>query len=519
MGVATEGRRRAAETLAELYLDATHARDTAELFVDESERLGGSDARERSLAVAAWLDTVSRPGDVVAFLCGASARHAAAWFGVCLAGRQACTLHPRDTPPKIAAVLNWLEAKVLVIEDAQATLAREVLAHTGTALRVLSLQTGVAAELRLDQLVAPLALPALPSPDSPAAIILSSGTTGTPKGVVHTQRTLLATSQGGAYTYGPLHAHTRALLVMQPSFAAWAIISIPVIGNGGAVVYGRHFTPEGFLATCAAERITLAPLVPSMWRRVLAAGPELYDLGALELTSISGEAPRSSDIGGILERVCARISFVYTASETFTGSAVMGDPAEMMAKGKTGFVGRPIPGAAMRVIDPEGGFSDECAAGVEGEVVIAGPSLAIGYFRDPELTAKRFQNGWWRSGDRGVIDADGDLKLTGRWDNVINSGGIKIAAEEIEAALLRHGAVAQCAVVGQPDPEFGQRIEAYIVVATTMPKPKPEALEAWLRRDCQLPGFKVPKAFHFLSELPTGPTGKLLRRGLLRPTA
>jgi len=507
------------ETLAELYLNATHTRGAAELFVDDNERLSGNAVRELSLATAAWLDTVSQPGDVVAFLCRASARHAATWFGVCIADRQACTIHSRDTAPKIAEILKWLAVKVLVIDDELAPLAHEVLAHTGTSLKVLSLETGAGADLRIADLAAPVAPPALPIPDSPAAIILSSGTTGTPKGVVHTQRTLLATSRGGVYTFGPIHVHTRALLFMQPSFAAWAIIVIPVIGNGGAVVFGRHFTPERFLAACAAERITLAPLVPSMWRSVLAAGPENYKLAALELASMSGEAPRSTDINQVLERVCPRISFVYTASETFTGSAVMCDPVKMMAKGKTGFVGRPIPGAAMRVIDPEGGFSDDCATGVEGEVALSGPSLAIGYFRDPELTAKRFQNGWWRSGDVGVIDADGDLMLTGRCDNVINSGGIKIAAEEIEAALLLHEAVAQCAVVGQPDPAFGQRVEAYVVVATAMPEPTPETLAAWLRHDRQLPGFKVPKAFHFLNELPTGFTGKLYRRALLRPTS
>ncbi len=102
--------------------------------------------------------------------------------------------------------------------------------------------------------------------------------------------------------------------------------------------------------------------------------------------------------------------------------------------------------------------------------------------------------------------------MSGRIDNVINTGGIKVSGEEIEHALLSHPSIAQCAVIGQPDPQTGQRIEAFVVARGA--QPEVEDIDRFLRRERHLAGFKVPKAFHFVDALPTGPTGKLFRRAL-----
>jgi len=115
-------------------------------------------------------------------------------------------------------------------------------------------------------------------------------------------------------------------------------------------------------------------------------------------------------------------------------------------------------------------------------------------------------------GDLGRLDTDNYLWVSGRIDNVINSGGIKVSGEEIEHALLSHPSVAQCAVVGQPDPRLGQRIEAYLVARGAAPDAG--ELDRFLRQQRHLAGYKIPKAFHWLDAMPTGPTGKLFRRAL-----
>ena len=287
---------------------------------------------------------------------------------------------------------------------------------------------------------------------------------------------------------------------------------LPYVAGKAKVCFGKLFTPAAFLQSCERERITLAPLVPTMWRMVFEASPEKYDLSALTLVSISGEAPAPSDVRQLYDKFCKNICCVYLSGEAFTASGVMATTRDLMERGKIGSSGRPVVGGDVRILVPGGSFDDEAADGETGEIAISGPSLSIGYWKDAELTAQKFRDGWWRSGDLGRLDADNYLWVSGRIDNVINSGGIKVSGEEIEHALLSHPKIAQCAVVGQPDQALGQRIEAYLVARGT--PPGSDELSRFLRQERHLAGFKIPKAFHWIDEMPTGPTGKLFRRAL-----
>jgi acyl-coenzyme A synthetase/AMP-(fatty) acid ligase len=329
---------------------------------------------------------------------------------------------------------------------------------------------------------------------------------------MHTQKTMLEAAKGGQVVMGPITPDSATLLYMQPSFAAWPIIVLQFVAAKAKVCFGKAFNPAAFLEACQRERITKAPLVPTMWRMVFEAGPENYDLSALTLVSISGEAPAPSDVRQLYDRICRNICSVYLSGEAFTASGVMANTRDLLERGKTASSGRPVVGGDVRILVPGGSFDDEATNGETGEIAISGPSLAIGYWKDPELTAEKFRDGWWRSGDLGRLDADNYLWVSGRIDNVINTGGIKVSGEEIEHALLSHPAVAQCAVVGQPDHQLGQRIEAYLVARGA--RPQPEEINQFLRQQCHLAGFKVPKAFHWIDAMPTGPTGKLFRRAL-----
>jgi acyl-coenzyme A synthetase/AMP-(fatty) acid ligase len=505
------------ETLSDLFIRSAQWRGRDELFVDDTDRITGADALDQSLGIAqGFAGLGAAQGEVIAYLCRSSARHAVTWFAAPLSGRVACSLHVRETPERLGRALEWLDAKILVHDEDLELEAIAAVAASGRTIRRVSLGARGSAAADYRDIVAvtpPFDVAAnRPKPSDIAAIVFSSGTTGKPKGIMHTQKTLLEAAKGGQVVMGPITSDSATLLYMQPSFAAWPIIVLPFVAAKAKVCFGKAFTPAAFLESCQRERITKAPLVPTMWRMVFEAKPENHDLSALTLVSISGEAPAPSDVRQLYDRICRNICCVYLSGEAFTASGVMANTRDLMERGKIGSSGRPVVGGDVRILVPGGSFDDEAPNGETGEIAISGPSLAIGYWKDPELTRQKFRDGWWRSGDLGRLDADHYLWVSGRIDNVINTGGIKVSGEEIEHALLSHPAVAQCAVVGQPDARLGQRIEAYLVARGA--PPEAEEISQFLRQQRHLAGFKVPKAFHWIDEMPTGPTGKLFRRAL-----
>lgn len=499
------------KTLNDIFRRSCEWRGDDAMFVDDQDQISGVEASVAAMRMGACFRSLGAgPGAVVAFLSTCSARHAVSWFGAVQGGQVACNLHMRETPQRLGETLRWLDARVLVHDESQAELARSAVDAAGIACALVSLEAGWADAVARTEARQDAAHVAQPS--DVAAIILSSGSTGRPKGVVHTQASLLEACKGGQYALSVPTRSDTGLLYMQPSFAGWSIIALPLVAAGSKVVFGERFTPASFLDTVEKEQISIAPLVPTMWRMVFGEDLEGRDLGSLRLVTIAGEPPAASDIAQLHERVCERIASFYLSAEGHMGSGVIAFTEDLFRPGKAACAGSPAPRVEVRIIDPSGSFDDVLPPEHEGEIAIAGPSVALGYWRDPDLTAARFQNGWWRSGDLGRIDADGDLWVAGRIDNVINTGGIKVSGEEIERALLSHKGVAQCAVAGVPDERFGRRIEAWIVARD--PHLDGEQLGAFCRGAAELSSVKVPKAFHFVPALPTGPTGKLLRRAL-----
>jgi acyl-CoA synthetase (AMP-forming)/AMP-acid ligase II len=171
------------------------------------------------------------------------------------------------------------------------------------------------------------------------------------------------------------------------------------------------------------------------------------------------------------------------------------------------------PGSVGRGANVDVAVMDEAGTllppGTPGEVVVRGPNVTGGYHNNPEANAAAFTNGWFRTGDRGVLDADGYLTLIGRIKELINRGGEKISPLEVDAALLAHPAVAEAAAFGVPDAKYGEEVHAAVVL-------RGAATEDELRAHClgRLADFKVPKVFRLVKELPKGPTGKVQRRHL-----
>lgn len=453
---------------------------------------------------------------MIAFLCGSSVRHAVAFFAAQWLGAIPSALHVRDTAERLVSTVQWLDARVLVYDSAFADVAAQVRAARDGATALISFETvpdGLADRCWHDLMSSAPAPMADVAPDDPAVVILSSGTTGAPKGVVHLHRTLHAASRACHAIYGATEPSDSTLVCMAPSFAAWVIICLPHLAVRARIHFDRSFDPVRFLETLARERINMAPLVPTMWRMVMAAGPEDYNLSALRCAMFSGEPGSPDLVAAMAARICGHVRTAYMSSEVASGSAVAAGPATLIEAGKPSSTGKPIPGADIRIADPDGSLEDEVPDGTLGEIWVTSPSVASRYWKDDALTGQRLVGGWWRSGDLGYLDADGDLFVVGRTDNVINTGGIKVHAEEIEAAVSQHPAVEMAGVVGAPDPTWGQRIEAHVVVADASVT-ELDILE-FLEAAKLLPRNKLPKRIVLRDALPTGPTGKLYRRRLL----
>jgi acyl-coenzyme A synthetase/AMP-(fatty) acid ligase len=507
-------------TISDLYVRSCQSKGREIIFADDGgNALSGDRALDISLRFAGALNSLGaqQPGDVVAFLCLGSATHAVAWFGTVVGGRVACNLHIRgETVERIAEALDWVGAKVLVHDPDLSKIATEAIKATGRSIVRVALSGGspdtnsfyslVSQQQAIDYAAN------RPAPDVLGAIALSSGSTGKPKGVMHSQYSLLESSKAGQNVLECVSPNDCLLVVMNPSFVAWQLFVLAGLGGKAKTFLLRRFEAETVLELIEQELITVLPLIPTMWRMLMDSSPDDCDLTSLRLASVGGESPSAALVERLRSVICDRIVGTYMASESGTASTIVVRTEDIIVHNKAGSTGLPTLGADMKIIDPDGDIDDEMSVGETGEIAVSSPSLAMGYWREPDLTSKKFVRGWWRSGDLGHIDTDGYLWVDGRVDNVINTGGIKVHAEEVEAALGRHPQVQHCAVVGRADSKFGQRIEAFIIAGD--PAPTAETLDRFLKEEQKLSGHKVPKVFNFVSELPIGSTGKVNRRAL-----
>ncbi|MBX9844745.1 MAG: acyl--CoA ligase [Xanthobacteraceae bacterium] len=483
------------------------------LLCEGELRLTGAETCAR---IGTMRDALARQGighgSTVALLGASSVALAITLFAAAELGAICCFIHAYEREDHNAAVLRHIEARLLIAgpQDIYRSKGARIAESAGVAVGIVradatAIDFGPAS---------PAAAPAprrSATPDDAAMLLLSSGTTGKPKAILHTHRSLLATATSGPAIYGRCSERDSVAVGMQPSFAAWVFTMLPFFAARARICFAEWTGAEDYLALLAREKITVAALVPTVWRMVVAAEPKQYDLSALQVAFFSGE-PGSPRLIDALAAVAPEVRTAYLASEIGCACGIAGGLDILAQPGKAASVGRPVPNADLRVVDPESDTLRDVAAGEIGEIAIRGASLARGYWKQDELTAARFVGGWWRSGDLGLTDADGCVFFKGRIDNRINSGGIKIHAEEVEAALLTHPDIATAAVVGEPDAQWGERVVAHVVsrnVSLTA-----AAIGEFCATAGLLSGPKIPKAIYFHDRLPTGPTNKLYRQAL-----
>jgi acyl-CoA synthetase (AMP-forming)/AMP-acid ligase II len=354
-----------------------------------------------------------------------------------------------------------------------------------------------------------------PDGDRIAAVIYTSGTTAEPKPAVLRHRHLLAYLLN-TVEFGSADPGDAALVAVPPYHVAGLANLLSNLYAGRRVVYLPAFDPGDWLATVRRERVTHAMLVPTMLARIVAL-VHGDDAGTPTLRSIAyGGAPTPRPVLERALRVFGTTGFVnaYGLTETASSVAVLG-PAEHRAaaaatdpavRARLGSVGRALPGIEIQVRSAAG---TPLPAGETGLVHVRGEQVAGEYGAASTLDA----DGWFATRDRGRLDADGYLFLAGRADDTIIRGGENIAPAEVEDVLLAHPGVAEAAVVGVPDAEWGQRLVAVVVGSVAGPAADAEEIRDWVRQ--RLRSARTPDTVLFRTELPRTETGKLLRRALL----
>ena len=351
------------------------------------------------------------------------------------------------------------------------------------------------------------------TPETPALIVYTSGTTGPPKGAVIPRRaiatTLDALADAWQWTGDDVLVHGL------PLFHVHGLI-LGILGplrRGGSVRHLGRFETAGVTRELS-EGATMLFGVPTMYHRIaetLPDDPALAKALARARLLVSGSAALPvHDHERIAQATGRRVIERYGMTETLMNTSVRAD-----SEPRAGTVGVPLPGVELRLTEEDGTTAVEAYDGeTVGEIQVRGPNLFTEYLNRPEATAAAFtEDGWFRTGDMAVRDPDGYVRIVGRKaTDLIKSGGYKIGAGEIENALLEHPGVREAAVTGEPDADLGERIVAWIVPADPQSPPTVDELADHVAR--RLAPHKRPRVVHHLDALPRNDMGKIMKRAL-----
>ncbi|MEQ6900929.1 class I adenylate-forming enzyme family protein [Nocardioides sp. YIM 152588] len=451
-----------------------------------------------------------RPGDRVAINAANSAEWILTFWATVSLGAICVAFNAWWSPAEVAYGLEHSEPTLLVVDAKRAAAL-----PAGVGVPVLTTEGDIP---RLAAAVPDAALPEVAvAEDDPAVIIYTSGTSGRPKGAVHSHRNVLAVveyhrmNDAMAAAFGdPTDPRDKTYLMVMPLFHVGSLhnLVVPRLATGSKVViHEGGFDVDRLLALVEQERVTHWAVVPTMARRLL-EHPDLgrYDTSSLVAFSLAS-APSTPEFHAKLRAglpFAAGLANSYGLTESSTAVAVA-TPMDLAEKPDT--LGRPIIGVQVEIRDASGA---PVPNGTEGEICVRSTYAMVGYWNDPAATAGAIREGrWLHTGDIGMLDEQGRVSLSTRRSDLIIRGGENVYPAEVEGVLIEHPAVAEAMVLGVPDEDLGQ-----VVAAVVVPRPgaslAEDELAAYVAE--RLAYFKVPSRWRFQAEpLPRNATGKVKR--------
>lgn len=470
--------------------------------VDGDARLTYGELWEQALRCAGALRASGvKPGDRVALLLPNSAEFLLAYYGALAAGATVVPVHALLVADEVAYVLRHSGSVALIGSGPLWPVAEEAAAAAG----VRALRGAPDGE--------PLLAPEPVGPEDTAVILYTSGTTGRPKGARLTHLNIVLNAS----------VITQDLLDLRPDDVVLGCLPLfhsygqtcamnATLRAGATLVLMARFTGAGAVRAMAEERVSIFMGVPTMYHALVEAAAQSGEAAA-------GLTLRAAVSGGaalpvaVLERFEAAFSTQVLEGYGLTETSPVATFNQPHLGRRPGTVGHPVWGVEIGLADPA---VDEAvrllADGEIGEVVVRGHNVFAGYLDDPEATAAAVVDGWFRTGDLGVRDADGFLSIVDRKKDLVIRGGFNIYPREVEEVLVRHPGVSEVAVIGVPDEARGEEVCAVVVVRPDAEPVTADELIAWSRE--RLGRHKYPRIVRFTERLPLGPTGKVLKRAL-----
>jgi long-chain acyl-CoA synthetase len=495
------------------------------LFEGETTTYAEFDRRTAQVANGLLAEGLKR-GSRVAYLGKNSAAYFEILFGAARMGAVMTPVNWRLAEPEVVYISRDAEAEILFADDYCLALAERVAGEIPTLRKIVAIDGGAPGresyrgwrdgQSSADQTVKV-------APTDVAVQLYTSGTTGRPKGVQLSHGVFFAfNAHAGANpgAFGPDMAWNR-WNAQDVSLVAMPVFHISGTGWGVAGTYAgaftvvlREFDNGAVIQTIRDFRVSKTVLVPTTIQMMLDyPGISRSDFASMT-DFLYGASPIPLDL---LQRAvdafgCGFVQ-LYGMTETCGAVTYLPDADHVAGNPRMRSAGKPIPGAEIRILDPES--DTELAIGEVGEVCIRAPTTMTGYWKQDEETARVIrEDGWVRSGDAGYLDADGYLFIRDRVKDMIVSGGENVYPAEVENAIYGHPHVAEVAVIGVPDPKWGEAVKAVVVAKPGEPADA-ESIIAWAR--ARIAGYKVPKSVDFIEALPRNASGKVLKRELREP--
>ena len=451
-------------------------------------------------------------GDVVAVLSYNSTEFLATIFAANHLGAIAMPINWRLAAAELRYLLEHSDAKVLVCDGALVPLADDAI--VGSAISIVKVVVDADAA---GDWVDFVDLEGSPAPrrvemraDDVHRLMYTSGTTGRPKGVMLTHSNLAWKNFAHITEFGFTAADVGLACGPLYHVGALDLVTTTMIASGATTIIHRSFDAGDVVDEIERSRVTVVWMAPAMVKAVLdVPGVEDRDLSSVRVLIAGGEKLPIPFIERMQRTFpSAWLADAYGLTETVSGDTFLDRDSTTR---KLGSAGRSCLYLDLEIWDEDG---SPVADGERGEIVLRGPKVFSGYWRDPEATARTFTGGWFHTGDIGTKDDEGYVYIVDRLKDMIVSGGENIASSEVERVLYEHEAVAETAVVGRPHERWGEVPEAFVVMKDGASVSADELLE---HCRSQLAKFKVPTSITFIDALPRNPSGKVLKRELRSP--
>jgi acyl-CoA synthetase (AMP-forming)/AMP-acid ligase II len=495
-----------------------------EAVVDGDQRFTYAELGERVDRLAGALAaTGMRPGDRAGIVMTNRHEYMESFFAAEKVGAVLVPLNQRLAPAEVTFIMQDAGATHLILDAAHLRFLDACRADVPSFTTAILVDADAApgtqhAALPYEDAIAraePMRAPAGAwQPDDLVQLYYTSGTTGRPKGVMLTQQNVMSNAVHGImimhFDEGDTWIHATPMFHLADAWSCWTITWV-----GARHVFLRDFSPAAYLGLIEHERVTASILVPTMINAVI-NDPRVreFDVSSLRVLAF-GASPMPVDRLRIAMETFPCVTFMqlYGMTETapfatritYDPESVNGPPEKQR---RLASCGREIAGVQVRVVDSD---EREVAPGAIGEIVMRGPNVMQGYWQQPAASAEALRGGWMHSGDMATVDEDGYVYIVDRMKDMIISGGENIYSTEVENAVYQHPAVLEAAVIGTPDPHWGERVHAVVVLK------EGQALEAQDLTDfCRqyIAGYKVPRSMEVVDALPKTGSGKIQKSAI-----